>query len=370
VHCHHPRNSTVDHLPLSIGTGGSGIGVNRQQLEASFTRRNAQALFNIGLSHETPMFWDGRVSFSEKSHSFITPEPALNGYFVLHPDRIHPIARALDSSLAAQALFPLVNAEEMRGKPGSNEIADAPDNLEAWNRIIRRFVEKPHYKQLFEDAYPGTRFEEINIGHVGTAIAAFERQAFTANQTPLDRYLRGDETALTTRQKRGAALFVGRGRCVECHSGAELTSYGFFTTAVPQLQPVLSDGTTQDDLGRMEVETDHWLREKWRYSFRTPALRNVRLTAPYMHDGSMATLREVVIHYSDPGKSVERPRAAPASPMFRDKLRSDAGTARAKARLWHLDERLREPIALNWNEVDALVDFLENALTDPVYVEP
>lgn len=368
--CHHPRAFTNDGLPVSIGAGGRGVGPQRQQGTGQLLRRNAPALYNLGLANDIRMFWDARVMYSERSKSFITPEPALNDYFPMTPDKRHPIARALDSSLAAQALFPLVTHEEMRGPRGSNEIADAPNNLEAWSRILARVRDSKHYPGLLSEAFPEIAPAELNIGHLATAIAAFERQAFLAIDTPLDRYLRGERDALTPLQKQGAAVFATRARCIQCHNGPQLTRFDIFTIGVPQVGPATASGLPADDLGRYDIETVAWLKDTWRYGFRVPPLRNIALTAPYMHNGAFATLREVLQHYSDPAASVAQTTPLETPQGFRDRLVSDRGSDRARARLKSLDPRLRDPIRLSDAETNALVEFLEHGLTDPAYVGP
>lgn len=365
VICHHPRNFTMDSLPLSIGAGGVGMGPTRQQRDAPIIRRNSPGLFNLGQNPEIPMFWDGRVSYSKRSHSFDTPEPALNGYHPNHPARRHPIARALDGALAAQALFPMVSFEEMRGKPGTNEIADARDNLEAWRLIMVRIGADASYREQFKQAYPEVdSFENFNIGHAGTAIAAFERQAFTSVDTSMDRYIQGDSTALTPSQKRGAVLFATKGRCLECHKGPNLTAFDFATDAVPQLGVDRGDGLPADDMGRIEVENPPWDREQWRYSFRIPPLRNVSLTGPYMHNGVFATLREVVAHYSNPRASLAKGPTVVTPVGFREQLVTDATDSRSLARMNRLDPRLVNPIRFTEDEIESVVEFLREGLTE------
>ena len=147
VECHHPRVMTHDGLPLSIGEGSSGIEVNgqhRMQGLGKVLARNTPALFNLG--NVDTMFWDGRISYDKKTKIFTTPVEELNGSDPIRSD----ITLALSSALAAQALFPMVNHDEMRGEKGSNTIANAKDELEAWNLIVKKVLAEKRYQDAFE----------------------------------------------------------------------------------------------------------------------------------------------------------------------------------------------------------------------------
>ena len=282
--CHDPATSTTDGLPLSQSEDGKNI-----------LARNAPGLFNVGLSTRHFMFWDGRVKLDPKTKILTTPEEALNG-----PDPKAPeIVAQLKSALAAQAIFPMVSHNEMMGEKGENEIADAENNLEAWDRIIERLKkENPtidptkNYVKLFLKAYPETSEEKINIGHAGEAIAAFQREEFQSNDSPFQRYLRGDNHAMTLSQKRGFAVFMGRGNCIDCHQGSELGRGDLFASiAIPQwgAAPFVLDK------GQGDVLKDI----KRNFFYRVPSLVNVKLTAPYMHNGAYRTLSEVIEHYDN-----------------------------------------------------------------------
>ncbi len=274
--CHDPMKGTSDHLPLSQTQDGNGV-----------LKRNSPGLFNIG-NHST-MFWDGRVQYDNLNKIFTTPE--LN----LPPE----ISKVMTSALAAQALFPIVSNAEMRGNVGENEIANANSNIEAWAKVVTRLKnqrsDSPRFKtynQLFKEAYPETDLEKINIGHIAEAIASFEKEQFQSTGSPFNRYLSGDNNALTEKQKRGFAIFVDRGMCIACHQGSELGNSSFFTSVgVPSwgAEPV------GQDIGRGEIKNESFKK----YFFKTPSLLNVGLTAPYMHNGAFQTIKEVINHYSN-----------------------------------------------------------------------
>lgn len=143
------------------------------------------------------------------------------------------------------------------------------------------------YKPLFKAAF-GT--EEINVDRVAKAIAAFERTVLTGN-APYDRSQGGDDKALSPAALRGLALFFGKANCSVCHSGFNFSNSDFHNLGVGM-------GKKDPDLGRFVVTQV----ESQRGAFKTPTLRNLRDTAPYMHDGSQKTLEEVVEFYNQGGE--------------------------------------------------------------------
>jgi cytochrome c peroxidase len=152
--------------------------------------------------------------------------------------------------------------------------------------LVRRLTAVPEYRRRFEEVF-GTG---PTLTNVGMAIAAFERTLVTPDSR-FDAYARGDKGALTEREKRGLSLFIGKAACSQCHSGPNLSDSQFHVLGVPRRagQP--------DDVGRYAVTRD----ERDIRAFKTPTLRNVALTAPYMHDGSLPTLESVVAFYDRGG---------------------------------------------------------------------
>lgn len=205
--CHHPDFATADGLSLPLGEGGSGIGVargagsGRTRVRARVPR-NTPALFNLGAHQFRSLFHDGRVAENGAEPSgFTTPAGA-------------DLPTGLNNVLAAQALFPLASDIEMAGQPNENEIGRAAargrlgGNDGVWDLVADRVREIPEYVALFAAAFDDvTGPEDISIVHAANAIAEFEMDAFRTDDSPFDRYLRGDVQALSAQQLRGMDLF-------------------------------------------------------------------------------------------------------------------------------------------------------------------
>jgi cytochrome c peroxidase len=213
------------------------------------------------------------------------------------------------------------------------------------------------YRSLFAAAFPSvTDFDDLSFGHAAQAIAAFERASFTAVNSPFDQYVNGNLSALSDSQKQGALLFFGAANCSSCHDGPLLTDMQFHALAVPQVGP--GKDQANEDLGRALITglaTDD-------YRFRTPPLRNVAQTGPWMHDGAYTTLEGAVRHHLDPASAILSYDASQLPPLFAATVDTDA--ARIAARIAAIDPLLGAPLALSDTQVAELLDFL-NALTDP-----
>ena len=283
--CHFPAFGTGDGKSLSIGQGGSGVGPTRSHPDGVFIPRNAPPLFN--LSAMTRLFWDGRVEI-DASGGVHTPARAQ-----LTPE----MARTFEfGALSALPMFPVSSRDEMRGYVG-NELAAIPDTdfTGIWAGIMKRLGAIPEYRGLFEAAYPGTRFSDMTFAHASNAIAGFIVDQLTFDDTPWDRFLAGRDDALTPAQLDGAETFLTL-RCSICHNGSTFSDEQFHDVAVAQIGPGVGDGALRrDDFGRMRVTG----AASDRYRFRTSPLRNVEMTGPYGHDGSMISLRAFVEHYSE-----------------------------------------------------------------------
>ena len=290
--CHHPAFAMADARALPIGAGGTGLGEERAfravvQVAGEgavanpfidvFVPRNSPTVINSALL--STQFWDGRV---ETSGGVRTPEAAINDL-------------GFGDSLTAQAIFPITSQHEMAGIT----LGSLPPMV-VRQTLLRRLRDNPEYAARFADVFGG---EEINVRQLAEAIAAFERQLiFTA--APWDDYVAGDDAALSQAQKRGALLFFGEMkagiRCAGCHRGDLFTDQRFHNLLAPQLGPGKGNGEGgHDDLGRANGSVDY----RDQYRFKTPSLRNVSLTSPYLHSGAYRELVDVIWHHANPWRA-------------------------------------------------------------------
>lgn len=210
-------------------------------------------------------------------------------------------------TLEQQAVAPIINPIEM----GMNT-----------DTLIVKLEQEPLYVNLFNQAWGSS---EITLERVTKSISAYERTLLSGS-SPYDEWNRGDDNAIDESAKRGIALFFGeKGDCFHCHGGFNFTDNLFHHNGL--------DSVTIDE-GRYRITN----LESDKGKFRTPTLRNIALTGPYMHDGRFFTLEEVVRHYNSGGKRHPNKDA------------------------------LMRPLGLSDGDIADLVAFLES-LTDEVFVQ-
>jgi cytochrome c peroxidase len=192
-------------------------------------------------------------------------------------------------TLEEQALFPMMSAFEMN------------KNLDYLEEQIQMV---PEYDAEFREVFGG----EVTRERIAMAIAAFERTLISKSM-PLDRYLNGEKTALSEEAKKGLAVFTGKGGCIGCHYGADLADDKFYALNVPENPKLMDDPrvtttmrfvgkvyhydeyrSMNEDPGRYLITKD---KKDWK-AFRTPVLRYVAKTGPYMHNGVFGSLDEVI----------------------------------------------------------------------------
>jgi cytochrome c peroxidase len=166
-------------------------------------------------------------------------------------------------SLEDQAMGPIGAQGEMNQNP---------------DELVIELKAIPGYVEMFNDAYPG---RGITKDTISMAIASFER-TIISSKAPFDRWIEGDENAISGAAKRGFNLFEGKAHCAKCHSGYNFTDDGFHNI-----------GLKSNDIGRFAVKAVNVTKG----AFKTPTLRNIEQTAPYMHNGAYDTLEEVIEHY-------------------------------------------------------------------------
>ena len=317
--CHHPDFAYADGRDLSRGTGSVGLGPTRTDMSngrVPVVKRNSPTILNVAFNGvDDDDDDDGRPRGRRRFG--VTPQ-------TLNQARAPMFWDSRVRSLETQALEPLKALEEMRGL--------ASPEAEAVDIVVARISRIPEYVALFEEAFgPRTTVDDSRIGD---AIAAFERSLVAMN-SPFDRFRAGDFDALTAQQRRGLETFDEVG-CDRCHDGPMFSDFDHHAEGVPE-HPLLA----QPDAGA------------GRFRFRTPSLRNVALTAPYMHNGMLATLQDVLRFY-DNGRS-ENPKVSNERDGDR-RGRNTNATARVSGQFRRVDD-------MSEGEMADIVAFL-NALTD------
>ncbi len=286
--CHHPSLGFADALDLSIGVNGQGLGSTRHFISPNnipFAKRNALSIINTAFNGIT---------------AGGTSDPANAAMFF--DNRTH--------SLELQSLEPIKTMEEMRGT------AISPANI--LDTVMLRLQRIPQYVRLFTNAFGAAN--TITTDNMAKAIAAYER-TIVSNQSPYDRYVRGDQSAMTSTQISGMNLFASNG-CTNCHSGSMFSDYALHILSVPD------NAKRPGDNGAGGT-----------YAFRTPSLRNLALTAPYMHSGAFSNLNDVLDFYDQVG---------------------EGRSQNAHVGGGQLDSKLQR---INRGDKDAIIQFL-NALND------
>jgi cytochrome c peroxidase len=255
--------------------------------------------------------------------------------------------------LEDQALQPFINPVE--------------HGLKNYDPILEIVRNDPEYAKAFKEVFEKSG-EDITMREVVLAIASFERTVVSGNSAFDRYYFAGEKDALTEQQIRGFDLFVNQGRCVSCHvveqTQALFTDNRFHNIGVGinNIQadvPELADDFLEADMSLSEVDievlTDPRTSELGRFaishgfddlgSFKTPTLRNAAVTPPYMHDGSIETLKDVLIHYNNGGVTDV---GDPVNDFLSSGIR---------------------PLDLDEDQIDDLVAFME-ALTSPEFEKP
>lgn len=347
--CHHPLAATSDGLALPAGVGGHGLSTARAMGEGrERVPRNAPDVFNRGHESFSVMFWDGRVE-GDAASGFRSPAGG-------------DLPPGLESALAVQAMFPVTSRAEMRGDLGESELGAELTNPEIWATLMQRLLSVEEYADRFASVYPEVPEAQLGFQHAANAIAAFEAVQWRADDSPFDRYLRGDRHALSQDQKEGALLFYGKAECGSCHTSIFQTDNDFHAVGMPQLGPGKGDGLDGDeDFGREMVTGDPDDRMK----FRTMSLRNVALTGPWGHAGAYSTLEAVVKHHLNPRRALRRWDSdqvlLPVSDEDED-LFTVMEDPTKRGRIAAASEIRR--IRLTRDETDRVIQFL-HALTDP-----
>jgi cytochrome c peroxidase len=347
--CHSPGNGFGDSQSIAIGIDNNGI-VGPDRAGPRNQRRTPMV---INTAFFPNLMWNSR--FASLSHD---PFDNSAGFQF-------PLPEGLTLSyqphlLVAQAFIPPTERVEVAG------FAFPGDNFDIRSEVLKRINNVPEYRKRFGKIFPSVQDNgPITFDMFGSAIAEFEFSLVFAD-APIDQFARGQKNALTDEQKRGALLFFGKARCVECHkvSGGSNEMFSDFSQhviGVPQIAPAVGnvpfDGPAQNEDFGLEQITGNSLD---RYKFRTSPLRNVALQPAFFHNGAFTRLEDAIRHHLDVFASARQynPGTAGVDPDLM------APMGPIEPVLTRVDPILATPIQLTDDEFQQLVDFVRNGLLD------
>ena len=347
--CHSPSRSFGDTQSIAIGIDNNGlVGPDRQG-----PRNQRRTPMVLNTAYYPNLMWNSRFAA-------LSGDPFDNGQGFEFPPPEGLSLSYLPHLLVAQAFIPPTERTEVAG-------FDFPgDNYAIRTEVLRRLNASPAYRARFGELFPEvSRGGDITFDMFGSVIAEFEFM-LTRADAPIDRFARGALGALTSEQKKGAMIFFGKGRCVECHavSGSANEMFSDFrqhVIGVPQIAPIRGnvtfDGPGRDEDFGLEQVTGN---PEDRYKFRTSPLRNVALQPAFFHNGCFTKLEDAVRHHLDVFTSARN-----YDPV-REGVAPDLSVLQGPVEpvLARVDPLLATPISLTADEFNWLVQFVRDGLLD------
>lgn len=347
--CHSPTRGFGDTHSIAIGIDNNGIvGPDRRG-----PRNQRRSPMVINTAFYPTLMWNSRFAA-------LSEDPFDNSAGFQFPAPEATSLSYLPHLLVAQAFIPPTERVEAAGFhfPG--------DNFALRAEVLNRLNAIPAYRELFGKAFPEVSHgAPIDFDLFAKAIAEFEF-TLTFADAPIDQFARGHKNKLTANQKRGALVFFGKGRCVDCHavSGTANEMFSDFrqhVIGVPQIAPDVGnftfDGPEQNEDFGLEQVTG--LAED-RYAFRTSPLRNVALQPAFFHNGSFTRLEDAIRHHLDvftSARNYDPVRAGVAQDLGNRPCPIEPVLAK-------IDPLLAAPIRLSDDEFRWLVDFVGEGLLD------
>ena len=317
VSCHDPRLAGTDNLSLPVGVGAHDpliVGPGRRHdgnyyidPKADFgpnVPRNSPTTFNIAF-YDKAMFWDGRVetvAYSEGNSLYLPVDSGADngeGALIRTPDSFSngPDHNAGNNLTTAQARFPVTSVAEMRGFS-----AAAGQTSKEIRRLISVKLAERGWEMAFREGFNDYVSELetlLSYDNIAFALAEYQRSQVAIDNRFFD-YLDGNTDALSAEAVEGGILFFSenQGGCYQCHAGPHFSDENYYALATPQIGR--GKNSFSQDYGRYNITRSTYDR----HSFRTPSLLNVGLTFPYMHAGSLGTLREAINWHFNPVTSL------------------------------------------------------------------
>jgi len=291
--CHLDNKALTDGLALAIGVGGEGEGDKRLGSDGIIVPRNTFTLFGRANRNYQTFFWDGRIQ--EEKGRIISP--IGEGYSL-----------GFDSALAVASSMPILARDEFLGVMSMfNNNQNIYHVEDAYYKDKIPAIEKVLVERLKEDNDPdiiklisamkevGYHPNDLSLPLIGNSLASFiATKVSKCEPSDWDNYISGNLSALTKKQKDGALIFYGKGRCAACHNGSLFSDMKYHSIGVPQGR--FGTHINGSDIGRAQVT----FKQEDRFKFRTPSLIKVKDTPPYGHNGKLKTLDAMVLYHINP----------------------------------------------------------------------
>jgi cytochrome c peroxidase len=345
--CHSPMNGFGDTQSIAIGIDNNNIvGPNR-----AGPRNQRRAPMVLNTAFYPRLMWNSRF-ISNSGDPFDNSE----GFTFPNPEGL--TLSAQPHLMTAQAFIPPTERNEMTGF----EFEGTNDDIRA--EVVQRLNDSAEYRLWFRKAFRLGKNDKIIYDDVADALAEFQFSLTFAN-APIDKFARGQKAALTQQEQRGALLFFGKAKCVQCHAVAGQSNEMFsdfipHVIGVPQIAPETTNAVFDgpggnEDFGLEQVTGN----PDDRYKFRTSPLRNIGLQRAFFHNGAFTSLREAVVHHLNVQKSAKQ--YTPAGRVAAD-LQGEPGPMQPV--LDRLDPIIKTPVILSETQIDDLVAFLRDGLLD------
>jgi cytochrome c peroxidase len=347
--CHSPTNGFGDTQSIAIGIENNGI-VGPDRAGPRNMRRTPMA---INTAFFPNLMWNSRFRS-------LSNDPFDNSAGFQFPAPEGLLLSSEPHLLTAQAFIPPTERSEVAG-------FDFPgDNFDIRDEVLNRLNGNANYRALFGSVFPEVNAgAPINFDMFGRAIAEFEFTLTFAN-APIDRFARGQKNAMSEDEKRGALLFFGKARCVECHavsgqSNEMFSDFADHVIGIPQIAPAVTNNVfdgpgSNEDFGLEQITGD----PNDRYKFRTSPIRNIAVQPTFFHNGAFTNLEDAVRHhlnvfdsarnYNPASQNLDADCAGPTGPI--------------EPVLARVDPILASPIQLSDDEFRQLVRFVREGLLD------
>lgn len=382
--CHSPTNGFGDTQSIAIGIQSNLlVGPHRQ---GPRNQRRTPSVVNTPFYPK--LMWNGRFSAPSgdpfnNSLGFSFPQPEGTTKFRANDPAIRHL-------LIAQAHLPVTELNEAAGftgirdgidprfyqfDDGKGEICPALDatgfrNDPIRERVVQRLNAVPAYVEKFGEVFSEVgNGAQVDITMFARAIAEFEFSLRGAN-APVDRFARGERTAMTAQEKRGALLFFGKANCVACHAvsgnaNEMFSDFKMHNIGVPQIAPTFGVGSGNTIFDGPWENEDYGLEQitglaSDRYQFRTSPLRNAALQPAFFHNGAFTMLDDAIRHHLDVLASLRNYDAKRAG-VASDLVTRMAPIANVAATI---DPLVRDPLRLSTQEQDDLIQFVRTGLLD------